>query len=309
MAISENAQKFLGLPVKDYSTKKGVETPAGVVYRLRTDYDEEEPFAEQLAHFLADPRAAQAPGLIIGQWAGEMVDNTPASVLAALVKEKARLPALRGFFLGDITYEENEISWINQCDVSPLWAAFPQLEVFRVRGGTGLSLGQLKHEALRTLIVEAGGLPREVVQQVASSDLPALEHLELWLGTDEYGGDATVDDLAPILDGHLFPRLRYLGLRDSRIADDVAAAVALSPLLERIRVLDLSLGTLGQKGAEALLASPPVARLEKLDIHHHYVSRPLVGRLQGLGIEIDASDAKTPEKWDNEEHRYVAVSE
>jgi hypothetical protein len=31
------------------------------------------------------------------------------------------------------------------------------------------------------------------------------------LGTDDYGGDATVEDLAPILAGNLFPKLTYLG--------------------------------------------------------------------------------------------------
>ncbi|MFN8512832.1 MAG: hypothetical protein U0841_09645 [Chloroflexia bacterium] len=68
------------------------------------------------------------------------------------------MPRLTALFFGDIIVEESEISWIEQTDVSPLLAAFPQLEIFGVRGGNGLSFGQLRHDVLQTLIVETGGL-------------------------------------------------------------------------------------------------------------------------------------------------------
>jgi hypothetical protein len=175
-----------------------------------------------------------------------------------------------------------------------------------VRGGNGLDLGSLALPRLRTLVLESGGLPGKIVQQVAAANLPDLEHLELWLGTDEYGGDFTLADLAPILAGDRFPKLRYLGLRDSLDADDVAAAVARAPITERIRVLDLSLGALGDEGAQALLESPAVARLEKLDIHHHYCSEGMVAKLTRLGIDVDASDTQDEEE---DSGRYIAVSE
>ena len=62
-----------------------------------------------------------------------------------LVDAKDRLNRLKGLFIGDITYEECEISWIIQSDVSPVLTAYPELELFRVRGGQDLSLGQLDH--------------------------------------------------------------------------------------------------------------------------------------------------------------------
>ena len=96
-------------------------------------------------------------------------------------------------------------------------------------------------------------------------------------------------------------RLRA-GLRD-------ALRVAGAPVLERLRVLDLSLGTLGDDGAAALLASPLVAQLDKLDIHHHYCSDEMMARLQAIGIEVDVSEREQEEEWDGERHRYVAVSE
>jgi hypothetical protein len=144
---------------------------------------------------------------------------------------------------------------------------------------------------------------------VARAELPTLEHLELWLGTSSYGGNAEVEDLAPIFDGSRFPRLRYLGLRDSEIADEIATAVAQAPILERIEVLDLSLGTLGDQGAAALLTSPAIGKLKLLDLHHNYLSDEMVDRLYTLEIELDAGDRQTAEQYGDREWRYVAVSE
>jgi hypothetical protein len=159
-------------------------------------------------------------------------------------------------------------------------------------------------------VIETGGLDASVTKQVLSSSLPSLEHLELWLGAESYGATTTVEDLEPLFSGALFPRLRYLGLRDSELADAIAERIAQSPLLERIEVLDLSLGTLGDKGAEALLASPAVRRLRKLDLHHHYMSKDVLLRLHKLGPEVDLSGAEDVDVGrDGEEYRYVAVGE
>ena len=237
------------------------------------------------------------------------MDETSAPVVEALVAARDRLPKLRAIFFGDIIGEECEISWIRQSDVSPLFTAYPQLEHFCVRGAEGLSLGSLKHGRLKSLIIQSGGLGANVVREVAAADLPELEHLELWLGEENYGGDATVADLTPILDGGLFPKLRRLGLRDSQIADQIALAVATAPVVERIRVLDLSLGALTDEGAAALLGSPAIARLEKLDVHHHYCSEEMTAKLQSLGVEVDASEREEPDVYGDEVWRYVSVGE
>src|SRR5262249_18375749 len=148
--------------------------------------------------------------------------------------------------------EENEVSWINQSDVSPLLAAYPQLEVLRVRGSQGLEISPVRHESLRELAFETGGLPVTVINSVGECDLPTLAHLELWLGTEGYGGDAVVDDLDVVLSGARWPHLSYLGLRDSELADQVAEALAGAPVTGRLSTLDLSLGTLSDVGAAAL---------------------------------------------------------
>jgi hypothetical protein len=312
VTISEYLTTFAGQPVQDWQPDAGPIDPS-TFYRLSLSYDKAqggEQWSDRLAALLDHPGAAALEGIVVGAW-GEMFDETEEAtrVVEALVAARDRLPRLRAIFLGDITFEECEISWIQNTDVSPLFDAYPALEHFAVRGANGLRLGALRHEHLRSLTVQCGGLDAAITREVTAADLPALEHLELWLGEANYGRTTTVDDLAPILSGSSFPRLTYLGLRDSEIADAVAAAVASAPILDRIRILDLSLGTLGDEGAAALLASPAVARLEKLDIHHHFCSNEMIARLQKLGMELDASETQEEREYNNEHWRYVAVGE
>jgi hypothetical protein len=312
MTISAHLTTFAGQAVQDWQPDGGPIDPA-IFYRVSVGYNEAQRgqlWSDRFAELLDHPGAEGLKGIVVGAW-GEMFDEQEEAtrVVEALVAARDRLPQLRAIFFGDITYEECEISWIQNTDVSPIFDAYPALEHFGARGANGLRLGALRHARLRSLVVQSGGLDAAITREVTAAELPALDHLELWLGTAEYGGTTTLDDLAPILSGARFPGLTYLGLRDSEIADEVAAAVATAPVLDHLRILDLSLGTLGDEGAAALLASPKVARLEKLDIHHHYCSNEMVERLQSLGIEIDASEHEEDDEDDGERYRYVSVSE
>ena len=173
----------------------------------------------------------------------------------------------------------------------------------------------LDEAGLRKLVVETGGLPVAVVQAIGASDLPALEHLDLWLGTSWYGADSEASDLEPILSGTRLPSLRHLALRNSEIQDEVAAAVASAPVVARLEVLDLSMGTLSDEGAAALLAGQPLTHLKSLDLHHHYISEPLQQRiretLKPAGVEVDLNPDNADEYQDDDGTvtRYVAVSE
>nr|CAA9241311.1 FIG074102: hypothetical protein [uncultured Armatimonadetes bacterium] len=307
----ENETEFAGKRVADWDPGTGIQDPETTIYRLRLDWDDEdEAWTDRFAAYLNDPRAAETTGLVVGAWDTDDSDASSEPIVEALVSARDRLPNLSAIYLGDIVSEENEISWIQQSDVSPLFDAYPNLTHFRVRGGTGLSLGTPRHANLRSLIIESGGLPANVLHEVAAAEFPALEHLEIWLGTESYGAEATVEDLAPILDGSRWPNLRYLGLRDSDLSDQIAAALAGAPVLERLETLDLSLGTLGDEGAAALAANPAVARLKKLDIHYHYVSEAMVEKLKTLGIaEVDADEPQKPDTYGGGSHRYVAVGE
>ncbi|HMA37220.1 MAG TPA: STM4015 family protein [Chloroflexia bacterium] len=313
MEVYEHSTRFAGYRVVEWRPGHPLAQAETTAYRIGQAWDEKHalPWPAKLDAFLADPASRQVPALVVGPWwdLDEGTAGTVELVVSALVAAQARLPSLTALFLGDVVSEENEISWIEQGDLSPLLTAYPQLKQLCVRGGNGLHFGPVQHAQLTTLIVQAGGLSPEVVQDVVGADLPALEHLELWLGTPDYGGDATVADLQPLLAGSRFPRLRYLGLRDSEIADEIATALAGAPILERLQVLDLSLGTLGDLGAEALLASPAIRRLTRLDLHHHYCSEAMMARLQALPIAVDTSDRQAVEDGDDESARFVAVGE
>jgi hypothetical protein len=320
VGVYEHLTEFAGRPVRDWDADGGIRDAAGTAYRLSLSYDEADngaTLADKLGAFLADPNAGQVEALVIGSWnAADAGESSEPIVEALAAAARGRLVRLRHLFFGDIISEECEISWIVQSDLSPLLEAYPDLEHLTVRGGQGLSLGAPRHEKLRELVLQSGGLPPAVVHEVTSADLPALEHLELWLGTPSYEGNATVEDVAPLLWGDRFPWLRYLGLKNSEIQDEIAQAVAAAPVLDRLEVLDLSMGTLGDAGAKALLDSRAVRRLRKLDIHHHYVTPSVVARLQALGIEVDASDSEAgydeedpDDAEDTDDDRYVAHAE
>jgi hypothetical protein len=308
--FSEHSTHWLGLPVQLYDaerSEKPIKDYAQTIYRLTLDYDGNVDLPTLFSRFTADPASAQTPAIIIGQFHGDAPEQGSEEVVQLLVSARTRLPQLRGIFLGEMISEENEVSWINQSDVSPLLTAFPHLEHFRVRGAQELSLGgRLNHEHLRSLTIETGGLPREILREVAASHLPALEHLELYLGSSSYGGDAQVADIKPFLQGNLFPRLKYLGLRDSEVVDDIAAALANAPVLEQLDALDLSLGTLSDKGGQALLNTPSLRRLKQLDLHYHYLSQAMQSQLKQAYPQVNLED---PQGDKDEDERYVSVSE
>jgi hypothetical protein len=313
MSVYEHATEFAGRPVQEWEPGTQLVDAANNAYRVGLSYEEAEggtSWEEKFEALLAEPGSGEITALVVGVW-GDLTGTLGNSgeVVAALAAAAGRLSSLRALFLGDIIGEEHEISWIEQTDVSPLFAAYPNLEHFRVRGGSGLHFGTLRHERLKSLVVESGGLDASVVRDITSSQLPSLEHLELWLGVDSYGGNAEIVDLAPLFTGKLFPKLSSLGLRDSELSDAIAVALAHSPVLEQLRVLDLSLGTLTDSGAAAFLSSPVAARLELLDIHHHYCSDEMIEKLKAAGIKVDASERQEPDRDGDELYRYVAVSE
>ena len=312
MSISENLTTFAGLPVRDWDGSAKPADLAKCAFRLRVDYDQANDgvtFGDKLAELLEADGSAATAALVIGSWSPDDSSADSADVVDRLCSARDRLPRLAHVFLGDITSEENEISWIRQSDLSPLLAAYPGLQTLGVRGGEGLTFGTIDHAGLRSLTVQCGGLPPSVIHEIAAATLPNLEHLELYLGVPNYGGDATVEDLAGLLNAAAFPNLRYLGLKDSEFEDDIAAVVALAPVLNQLDTLDLSLGTLGNVGAHALLASPAVRKLKRLDLSHHFITEEVQAKLTALGIDVDLSDPQEPDNWRGEESRFVAVSE
>ncbi|MFD8594093.1 STM4015 family protein [Kitasatospora sp. NPDC059646] len=317
MTINQHIEEFHGLPVTDFRTavEEGKRLPeaAATAWRIGLDYDEEREFGEVWAKFLETVAPEQVTALVLGPWFSEEPEPL-AEVLPAVLAAAPRLTALKALFVGDIIAEECEVSWIQMAEITPVFESFPHLEELVVRGADGdydgnnpLSLKPVKHEKLKALRFEAGGLPGSVVRAVAACDFPALERLELWLGVDNYGGDWTLEDLGPFLSGANLPSLTYLGLQNAEAQDRIAALAAQAPVVPRLTGLALSLGALTDEGAAALLEGQPLTHLKTLDLHHHYLTEGMQKRLRDAlpGVDIDLSDAEDP----NDNWRYVAVSE
>ena len=301
--ISSNAGTFIGRRVVDFDRSKPFKSD--VVYRFRTDWDGPK-VEDELAAFLATDGAKEVEAIVIGAWQGDDSSNPPDEVLKTLIDAKDRLGKLKALYLGDITYEENEMSWIYQTDLSGLLQAFPSLQLLRTRGGESLAFSRPEHAGLRALALETGGLDASVVKSLGTAKFPKLEYLELWLGTSDYGANVSVADLRPILLGETFPKLKYLGLRNSEIADELAVALVDSPIIKSLETLDLSLGTLSDVGGKALLKLESPS-LKRLVLHHHYLSDEVAKKLQSLSLTVDTSNPSGMET--DEEDRYVAVGE
>lgn len=296
--FQELIDAFKGQPVIDYQNAENWDGP-GAVYRLREEYEDETSIGDRLNSLLEQSGSDRLASLIIGAWSGACEGEASQKIVAELAAAAPRLPGLRDLFLGEMMVEECEISWINQSDVSPLLRAFSNLESFRVRGGNGLSFSKVKHDRLRELAIETGGLSRATLRELFLCDFPALTHLELLLGEPNYGFDGSVEDLQPLLSGRIYPSLKYLGLMNSNVANDVAAVVVNAPILERIETLDLSLGNLDDEGVASLMALQPQRHLKRLDISHHYASQKSVDALKkALPFPVIADDRQDPDdEW------------
>jgi hypothetical protein len=297
MTFETHLETFAGLPVIDFRENTDWQGPAHC-YRVHLQYEDPESVETILDRLLAQAGDTGLKALIIGAWNGALEGDDSAGLVSSLVSRVGHLAGLKALFLGEMTFDEYEISWINQSDVSPVLRALPNLEEFYVRGGTRLTFSQVEHPHLRTLVIQAGGLSRDLLRELFACRFPALQHLDLLLGTEDYGFNGEVEDLLPLLQGTLFPRLKHLGLMNSIITDDIAALVVNSPIIRDLESLDLSLGTLTDEGAGALLSLPTDAHLKRLDISHHYLTPEALARLQRLPFELVADDPQDPnDEW------------
>jgi hypothetical protein len=297
------ATLFAGCPVVDFDPEVGITDPVSTSWAIRGNYDMGWPqYQKILESLLTDPGAPRLEALVLGEW----VQPYEGKILDTLVEIAPRLPGLKALFVGDMASESCEISWIVQGDYAPILTTFLSLETLRIRGGTGLEISPCRHEKLKSLTIETGGLPGSTIGMLCGLDLPNLQYLELWLGSKYYGGDSTLADLEPILSGRAFPKLRYLGLRNAEYTDEIAQALTHAPVIEQLVELDLSMGNLTDEGAIALIDSPAVQNLDVLDLIENYL-RDSSCRFEQLPCLVRLDDQRTLEKW--EEERHCSVTE
>ncbi|MFE4056106.1 STM4015 family protein [Streptomyces sp. NPDC059096] len=314
----QHVREFHGLPaftVPPFAHAAELPDPAAVAWRFQCGpYESDEGYEACWERFVAAVELEKVRAIVLGSpW----YDSEGGGGERCLIEQSHRLTSLEAVFLGDVEGDESMISTIGQSDLAPLLAAFPGLRELAVRGGDGLDFPVTGHEELRVLRVESGGLPPEAAAHIAAAELPALERLELWLGDDEYGGGATVEDLAPLFAGTGKPNLRHLGIQNSPVQDEIAAALASAAVVERLTSLSLSMGTLSDAGAQALLHGQPLTHLELLDLSHHFLSRDMMLRLwttlEPAGVRVHLRGRNDEDEdlleFGDAHGRYVAVAE
>lgn len=264
-------------------------------------YEECEEQGKSVEHMvgdiLADPDFAALTELVVGNW-GNAWEDSCQPLLDGIVENAGRFSHIQKLFIGDMDFEECEVSWIMQGDYSRLWAALPNLKALTLKGSMELKLGDINHEGLEELTIICGGLAKSVIQSVQSAKLPNLKKLLLYIGVEDYGFDGDADTVRELLDKADFPKLTYLGIADSEIQDGLAKVVLESKFMGQLETLDLSLGTLTDQGGRLLLEElPKWPNIQKLDVHYNYLTDGMAGQLKKLPFTVDVSESNEPDEY------------
>lgn len=274
------------------------------------DVEEGEKSAKTMvADILADEEFPTLEELVIGYW-GEPYDDSNQVILDGIVEHKEQFSNIKRLFVGDMESDECEVSWILQGNYEKLWNALPNLKELTIKGSEGLALGEIVHENLESLEIICGGLPKTVIESIKNAKLPNLKKLNLYIGIEDYGFDGDIETIKALLKESNFPKLEYLGINDSEIQDDITEAILQSDYMKQITTLDLSNGTLTDKGGQLLLEEiPKYPNIKNLDLHFHYLSDEMMEKLDELPIEVNLDEPEEMEEWDGEIWCYPMLTE
>jgi uncharacterized protein (TIGR02996 family) len=215
---------------------------------------------------------------------------------------------LTTLLFNDYTVEDCEISWTAFGDFSGAWERLPALEHLHIRSGAGGTLGDLVLPGLKRFVRESGGLAQAELDSIFAARWPALEHLEVWTGSDEYGAQATVDSLRPLFEGANTPALRSLGLVNCQLVHECLEPLARSKVLPRLERLDLSKGALMDRDVDLLLKHALAFRhLAVLDLRENLLEQ---GGARIAEVLPNALVGDQRELYDDGgDDRYTAVGE
>ncbi len=228
----------------------------------------------------------------------------------ALVREvcsalEAR-PSVHTLVLGDFTHPVGELASIA--------AKLPNLRSVELCGpGIDLAGALALLTSLDTLRLSCEGDFLPALQQLGAQTLPKLRSLQLRLGGVGYasGSETQLRAFEPLLRGDRTPSLEQLAINGAEFANTLVTMLASSPLLSRLRTLDLSGSWLAEAGGEALLAhASSFERLERLDVVACLLPEPLQQRLQErfservhVGLQVDDM------RWDPEQHEFSTLDD
>ncbi|MEH1933794.1 MAG: hypothetical protein V7L14_08700 [Nostoc sp.] len=265
----------------------------------------------KLSRLLQDPKAKDIETIKCEMYYKDPNCKTAFKDCAdTLVKARELLTNLKAVLIGDdcdminIKYRESNI---NVTNIHPLLKAYPNLEILHIRGrmleeeilkpelkivqvrnnknNSNIPIKPLKHESLKTLIVDADGISDSNLAKVCNLNLPSLEYFELWLNRSDLS-KINIDSLAPVLSGESFPNLVYLAVRKCGNMSEVAQAILNSPIMENLKILELTDGNISN--GSALLKSPAINHLHTLDVSGNRLHTNIIERLSELKCRVIA---------------------
>ena len=180
------------------------------------------------------------------------------------------------------TSEETELNWSDAGNISPVYAAVPNLDSLTVRSGR-MAFGKIDLPNLRELVIITGGLDKPSLKAICTATWPRLERLSIQLGNET---EFTLKDLQPIFDGSAFPKVKHLGLGNSKVTDLICTGLAGSRIGNQLESIDLSLGTMGDAGATAL-AGGKFPKLVSLDVASNYLTTKGIAALKKVATKVD----------------------
>ena len=312
--LSNNSISHLRTPAQEKEWQKTGEEAFlwrnGYIYRVRLSHDSymDEEFegkcADVLDMVLRHPSGRYAVEFSF-QSNGDPNDNDLQDLIDLLGKKAP--PTTRKITFGD---NVDQISWHHTGNLKNLWKGVPNLKILEIETGE-FEVGAMDAPNLERAIFITGGLSKSCGKNIATAKMPKIKHLELYYGTDEYGGDCTVKEVRPLIDRTDLTHLEYLGLKNSEFADDIAKAVGGSKILKTLKVLDLSLGTMTDEGAKALAAAKDsLKHLEVLDLTRNYLTKEGIALVKGLAKKVITDKQEKPDSWgEGELHYYCQITE
>ncbi|PHM09509.1 hypothetical protein [Nostoc sp. 'Peltigera malacea cyanobiont' DB3992] len=287
----------------------GINDPIGQAYCLCTEnYVNSK---NKLLRLLKDPKAKYIEAIKCEVYYKDPNCKTAfKDFVLTIINASKSLSSLRALLIGDYTTTYNEKyrkSRVNVSNIHPLLKAYPNLELLHIRGrmleedilkpelkiiqvrnnqnNSNITIKPFRHERLKTLIVDADGISDSNITKICNLNLPSLEYFELWLSRSDLS-NINIDNLAPVLSGESFPNLVYLAVRKCGNMSEVAQAIVNSPIMENLKVLELTDGNISNGGA--LLNSPAINRLHTLDVSGNRLHKNTIEQLSSLKCRVIA---------------------
>ena len=227
-----------------------------------------------------------------------------------IVEAKDSLVNLKALRIGDICNTYNikyRNSRISVCNIYPLLKAYPNLKLLHIRckmlkedvlipdnkilaihnikNKFNVQERSIKHENLKSLIIDADGISDNNLAKLCDLNLPSLEYLEIWLNRGDLH-NINIDSIASIISGKYCHNLVYLAIRNNNNTSELIRAIVDSPILKKLKVLELTNGNISSDGARALLESPAIDRLHTLNVSGSGLNPNTIEKLSQLNCRV-----------------------